>query len=182
MYTCTVGFREIFEYIHIFIYVFTLIYLYIRRDQSLKQKKSARYHTYHIQYVQSWLLRNCTRLHTCSACSTWPRLRPTARAFSFAATLVALGWRVRTHCNSQQHTAMHCSTLRTLQHTVTHCNTLQHTATHCNTLQHTETHYNTLHHTASHCNTLQHTMKRRGWLQVDWLEFLKSRTTTMYAV
>jgi len=64
------------------------------------------------------------------------------------------------HCNTLQHTATHCNTLRsrrrqTVQHTATHCNTLQHTATHsahggdrqCNTLQ----------HTATHCNTLQHT-------------------------
>jgi len=28
------------------------------------------------------------------------------------------------------HTATHCNTLNTLQHTATHCNTLQHTATH----------------------------------------------------
>ena len=42
----------------------------------------------------------------------------------------------------------------------THCNTLQHTATHCITLQHTALHCNTLHHTASHCITLQHTAPR----------------------
>ena len=41
------------------------------------------------------------------------------------------------------------ATIRTLQHTATHCNTLQHTATHCNTLQHTATHCNTLHHTSA---------------------------------
>jgi len=35
--------------------------------------------------------------------------------------------RLKTHCNTLQHTAPHCNTL---QHTATHCNTLQHTATH----------------------------------------------------
>jgi len=62
-----------------------------------------------------------------------------------------------THCNTRntlQHTATHRNTL---QHTATHCNTLQRTATHCNTLQHITTHCSTLQHTATHCNTLQHT-------------------------
>jgi len=72
------------------------------------------------------------------------------------------------HCNTLQHTATHCATLK--KHIATHCTTLkkhtwlsgplvvlQHTATHYNTLQHTATHYNALQHTATHCNTLQYT-------------------------
>jgi len=36
-----------------------------------------------------------------------------------------------------QHTAAHCNTLNTLQHTATHYRTLQHTTAHYSTLQHT---------------------------------------------
>jgi len=59
-----------------------------------------------------------------------------------------------------QHTATHCNTLQTLQHTAntaTHIIKLQHTATRCDTLQHTATHSITLQHTATRCATLCHT-------------------------
>ena len=39
-----------------------------------------------------------------------------------------------THSNTLQHTATHCNTINTPQHTATHRNTSQHTASHCNTL------------------------------------------------
>jgi len=69
------------------------------------------------------------------------------------------------HCNTLQHTATHCNTVRhcnTLQLTTIHCITRQYTATichtstatHCNTLQHTASIYNTS--TATHHNTPQH--------------------------
>ena len=89
-----------------------------------------------------------------------------------------------THCNTLQHIAIHCNTVRNrerseihwrrnpLQHTATHCILLHHTATHCNTLQHTAIHCqasasesNTLQHTVTSCNTLQHTAIDSNTLQ-----------------
>jgi len=67
-----------------------------------------------------------------------------------------------TLCNTLQHSATHCNTLDTLQHSGhtatlwTHCNTLdtlQHSTTPHNTLQHT---CNTLQRSATLYNTLQH--------------------------
>ena len=73
-----------------------------------------------------------------------------------------------------QHSATHCNTLQTLQHTARHtrhcnthytphCDTLQHTsdtATHCNT--HNTSHCNT--HNTTHCNTLQHTSDTAAYI------------------
>ena len=66
-------------------------------------------------------------------------------------------------CNTLQHTATHCNTIRdSATHPCTDCcNTLQHTATHCNTMQHNAPQCETQRHThalvaETHCNTLQH--------------------------
>ena len=87
---------------------------------------------------------------------------------------------IATHYYSLQHTAPHCNTCNTLQHTVTHCNALQRTATHCNALpatimwlvslmgeqiSHIATHHNSLQLTAPHCNALQHTATHCNTLQ-----------------
>jgi len=92
------------------------------------------------------------------------------------------------HCNTPQHNATYCKTLRksviitsrfhTLQHSATHRKTLQNSAALYNTLQTRDlnrgqfhsmqrnvTHYNTRQHTASHCNALQHTATLCNTLQ-----------------
>ena len=92
---------------------------------------------------------------------------------------------------AQQHTATHCNTLHTLQHTANvthkneshdtcttfgvrtrgsvseHCNSPQHTATHCNTyfLCRAQTCSGAATSTATHSNTLQHTATHCNTLQ-----------------
>ena len=66
-----------------------------------------------------WLPQICHDFFKCVSCGS--------HRDALLHTNEACFMKMRTHCN-------------TLQHTATHCNTQQHTATHCNTLQHTATH------------------------------------------
>jgi len=84
------------------------------------------------------------------------------------------------HYHALQHTP-HSHTLHTLQYTATHCNTLQHTAIHCHTLQYTTTYCSTIPRTAIHCHTLQYTAAQEYGSNQEVYAFIHARNTLQHA-